>query len=40
MTPSYHARQDLSQVQITEYESAARSQEADIMLVEAVRGVE
>jgi len=32
MTPSYHARQELSQVQITEYESAARSQEADILL--------
>ena len=32
MTPSYHPRQELSQVQITEYESAARSQEADILL--------
>ena len=32
MTPSYHARQELSQVQLTEYEEAARSQGADILL--------
>jgi hypothetical protein len=32
MTPSYHARQEISQVQLTEYEAAARSQEADILL--------
>ena len=33
MTPSYHARQELSQVQITEYESAARAQEAGILRI-------
>jgi hypothetical protein len=32
MTLSYHARQDLTQIQLAAYEESARSQEADILL--------
>ena len=32
MTHSYHARQDLRQIQLAAYEESARSQEADILI--------